>query len=189
MRKLRHEEIPRIDPGKIGTVDKHPIRAVLDNVRSIHNVGSIFRSSDAARIEHLHLTGYTGTPDNPSIHKTSLGAEESVPWSHDGDISHVLVQLRRSGYRIAVVEITDQPTFVDELTVDDFPLAIVLGNEVDGVSADVVAEADIALEIPQFGIKQSLNVAVAYGVIAMDLVRRYRLVSGLPVTERPAAEI
>lgn len=189
MRKLRHEEIPRIDPDKIGTVDKHPIRAVLDNVRSIHNVGSIFRSSDAARIEHLYLTGYTGTPDNPSIHKTSLGAEKSVPWSHDGDISHVLTQLRRSGYRIAVVEITDQPTFVDELTVDDFPLAIVLGNEVDGVSADVVAEADIALEIPQFGIKQSLNVAVAYGVITMDLVRRYRLVSGLPVTERPAAEI
>lgn len=88
-----------------------------------------------------------------------------------------------------MVEITDRPTFVDELVVDDFPLAIVLGNEVDGVSADVVAEADIALEIPQFGIKQSLNVAVAYGVIAMDLVRRYRLISGLPVTERPAAEI
>ena len=189
MRKLRHEEIPRVDPAKIGSLTKHPIRAVLENVRSIHNVGSIFRSSDAARIDHLHLTGYTGTPDNLAIHKTSLGAEVSVAWSHDHDIADVLARLKASGHRIAVLEITDQPTFVDDLTADDFPLAVVLGNEVEGVSAEVVAQADIALEIPQYGVKQSLNVAVAYGIIVMDLVRRYRMVSGLPLTDRPAAEI
>lgn len=174
MRKLRHDEIPRPDPLEVELLRKHPISVVLDNVRSIHNVGSIFRTSDAALVEHLHITGITGTPDHPGVHKTALGAQDTVRWSYEADPVSVASRLRAEGYTIAVLEITSQPTSASHLNSTQFPLCLIVGNEVHGVSEGLIDLADIAIEIPQFGAKQSLNVSVAYGIAVFDLVRRFR---------------
>ncbi|MEM1125358.1 MAG: TrmH family RNA methyltransferase [Bacteroidota bacterium] len=178
MRKLRHHEIPRPDPTAVAALLRHPIHVVVDNVRSIYNVGSIFRTSDAARIAQLHLTGITGTPDHRKLHKTALGAQDTVPWTHERDGAVVLQDLRAAGCTVAVLELTDTPTRIHTLTPAQFPLALVVGNEVGGVSDRFVDEADLALEIPQYGAKQSLNVAVAYGIAIFDLVRHYRQLTG-----------
>lgn len=182
MRKLHHDEIPRPDPPRLAVLPKHPIRVLANNIRSIHNVGSIFRTSDAARIEHLHLSGFSGTPEHRGVHKAALGAQEVVPWSYDPSAMSVLRDLRTQGYRMAVLEITDQPTPIEALSLEAFPLVLVLGNEVTGVDDEIVAEADYAVEVPQYGMKQSLNVSVAYGIAVFDLVRHYRHLSGLPLT-------
>jgi tRNA G18 (ribose-2'-O)-methylase SpoU len=177
MRKLKHHEIPRPDPSAAVTLPKHPISVVLDNVRSLYNVGSIFRTSDAAGVEHLYLTGITGTPENPALHKTALGAQDTVAWTYEKSASTVLNKLRADGYTLAVLEITDSPTDVSALEATHFPLCLIVGNEVSGVSDDLVSMADLAIEIPQFGAKHSLNVAVAYGVALFDLIRVYERVS------------
>jgi len=181
MRKLKHHEIPRPDPREVAMLQKHPISVVLDNIRSLYNVGSIFRTSDAAGIEHLYLTGITGTPDNPALHKTALGAQDTVPWTYRKSASAVLEELRARGYTLAVLEITDSPTDVFSLDATHFPLCLVVGNEVNGVSDELVEMADLAIEIPQFGTKHSLNVAVAYGIALFDLIRVYeRVCTGTP---------
>lgn len=182
MRKLQHDEIPRPDPSALAELPKHPITVVVDSVRSIHNVGSIFRTSDAARVERIVLTGICGTPDNPALHKTALGAQDTVAWTYRRDPVAVVRALRDEGYTVAVLEITDTPAHADDLVLGHFPLCLVVGNELDGVSEAVVDVADLALEIPQFGAKHSLNVAVAYGVAVFDLVRVYRSRAGLPRT-------
>lgn len=174
MRKLRHEEIPRASRAEILALPPHPITVIVDGVRSLYNVGALFRTADAARLERLILTGITGTPEHRGLHKTALGSQESVPWSHEADAVAVARRLRASGYTLAVLEITDAPTPTSHLRLDHFPLVLVVGNEVDGVQDALVALADLALEIPQFGTKQSLNVAVAFGIAAFDLVRHYR---------------
>lgn len=179
MRKLRHEEIPRPDPAAVALLPKHPISVVVDNVRSIHNVGSIFRSSDAAFIEHLYLTGISGTPENPAIRKTALGAQDTVGWTYAGEPAEVIGRLKSEGYTIGALEITNRPTFADEILAAQFPLCLIVGNEVHGVSDALMEAADLAIEIPQFGAKQSLNVSVAYGIAIFDLVRRYRKLEGL----------
>lgn len=178
MRKLRHEEIPRPDPSAVATLPKHPICVLVDNVRSIHNVGSIFRTSDAARIEEVIVTGISGTPDNPALHKTALGAQDTVAWSYRRDALEAALAMRARGYTLAVLEITDAPSYIDDVGPAHFPLCLIVGNEVDGVSDRLVEAADLALEIPQFGAKQSLNVSVAYGIAVFDLVRRYRRLGG-----------
>ena len=184
MRKLRHEEIPRPDPAQVASLRKHPISVVVDNVRSIHNVGSIFRTSDAARIEEVILTGISGTPENRGLHKTALGAQDTVSWSYLRDPVEAARALRARGYTLAVLEITDTPSYIDDVRAEHFPLGLIVGNEVDGVSEALVALADLALEIPQFGAKQSLNVSVAYGIAVFDLVRRYRRLGGGGAVER-----
>lgn len=179
MRKLTHDEIPRPDPHTLQSLPRHPIHVVAHNIRSIHNVGSIFRTSDAARIQHLHLTGFSGTPEHHRLHKAALGAQDVVPWSYEPSVAAVVDRLREDGARIGVLEITDAPTAVDSLTEADFPLVLVLGNEVDGVPDELVAQADFAVEIPQFGMKQSLNVSVAFGIAIFDLVRHYRSLTAI----------
>ena len=173
MRKLQHDEIPRPTPGVLAALPRHPVAAVLADVRSIHNVGAMFRTADATRLAHLYLTGFTGTPDHRQLHKTALGAQETVPWSYHAEAEALLDGLRADGYRLAAVEITDRPTPVEALAAPDFPLAFVVGNEVEGVPEALLRHCDLALELPQYGAKQSLNVSVAFGVIAYDLVRRY----------------
>ncbi len=180
MRKLKHHQIPRPDPEALAALPRHPVSVLVDNVRSIYNVGSMFRTSDAARIEHLYLTGITGTPEHRKLHKTALGAQDTVPWSHHEDPHPVLQRLRAEGCTVAVLEITDAPTRTQEVSDDDFPLCLVVGNELHGVSDAIVEEADLALEIDQFGSKQSLNVSVAYGIAVFDLVRRYRKLTAAP---------
>jgi tRNA G18 (ribose-2'-O)-methylase SpoU len=174
MRKLKREEMARPSPEELADLPRHPVAAVLENIRSIHNVGSIFRTADAARLEHLVLAGITGTPDHRKLRKTSLGAEETVPWRHEDDPVRAVRRRRAEGCTIAALEITDAPTSPDELTLESFPLCLLLGNELEGVSEALLQEADHAISIPQFGRKQSLNVSVAFGIAAFDLVRHYR---------------
>ena len=179
MRKLRHEEIPRPDPERLDSLRKHPICLLVDNVRSIYNVGALFRTSDAALIEKIYLTGITGTPENRGLHKTALGAQDTVAWDYAEDGVQVVDELKEKGYTIGVLEITTRPTYTTEVDECVFPLCLVLGNELHGVNPAIVRKADLALEIPQYGVKQSLNVAVAYGIAVFDLVRAYRRLVGL----------
>ena len=152
----------------------HKITLVLENIRSAENVGSIFRTADAFRIEKLILLGITPTPDNSRLHRSALGAQDLVPWESAQDLEAVLKEFGSRGYTIAALEITDQPKSAKSLVSNDFPVCIVIGNEVDGVSELALSHCDIALEIEQFGFKQSLNVAVATGICCKDLVERIR---------------
>ena len=174
MRKLRHEEIPRPGPDELKTLKRHPVVVVVDNVRSLYNVGSIFRTSDAALVGPLHLTGFTGTPENRGLHKTALGAQDTVPWSYERDPVPLLGRLKESGYTLAALEITNTPMEPSALETGAFPLCLLIGNELTGVRNELLTMSDLALEIPQYGAKQSLNVAVAYGIAIFDIVRRYR---------------
>jgi len=149
-----------------------PICAVLDNIRSLYNVGSIFRSADAAGIERLYLCGITASPPHSSIRKTALGADERVPYEHHWNGTAVVTGLRMRGYRVASIE--TGPGSIDLFDwKPDFPLAVVFGNEVDGVSQPLADMSDVRVRIPMYGIKRSLNVATAAGVVFYELLRRH----------------
>lgn len=188
MRKLKHEEIPRPDPDHVDSLRKHPICVLVDNVRSIYNVGSIFRTSDAALIEKIYLSGISGTPENRGLHKTALGAQDTVSWEYVSDAVEVVRRLKEVGYTIGVLEITNRPTLTTDVDLNTFPLCLVVGNELHGVSDSLIRHADVALEIPQFGAKQSLNVSVAFGIAAFDLVRQFRSLSGFSSEFRDRSE-
>jgi len=179
MRKLAHLEIPRPSPAELSELSRHPIRVILNNIRSVYNVGSIFRTADAARIEHIYVTGYTATPDHRSVHKTALGAQDMVPWSYVKEPFEAIHACRADNFIIAALEITDTPTDTRQLTVEHFPLCMIVGNEVSGVDDTLVDRSDLALEIPQFGAKQSLNASVAFGIAIFDAVRTYRTLTPL----------
>ena len=174
MRKLRPEEIDRPSPDALDALPRHPLAVVLDSIRSAYNVGSIFRTADAARVAHIYVTGYTPTPAHRSVAKTALGAEHTVPWSQHDDPLPLLDRLHADGHTIAALEQTDAPTTIGAVTPQQFPLALVLGNEVEGVQQAILDRCDIALEIPQYGAKHSLNVSVAFGIAAFGLVERWR---------------
>lgn len=180
MRKLSWNEIRRPSADALASAPRHPVRVVAHNIRSIHNVGAFFRTSDAVRIEHLHLTGYTGTPEHPDLQKTALGAQDTVPWSQHDDVHALLDAREAAGDTIAVLEITDTPTRPADVEAAHFPLCLVLGNEVHGVDDAIVDRADLALELPQYGAKLSMNVSVAYGIAVYTLVRRARTLLGAP---------
>jgi tRNA G18 (ribose-2'-O)-methylase SpoU len=176
MRKLTHAEISRrrATLDTIGQVQRLPVTVVVDSVRSLYNIGSIFRTSDGVLLEKLILTGFTPTPPRKEIEKTALGATQSVPWEYVKEPREVIRRARESGIKTYCLEITDAATPYHSLRQSDFPLALVIGNEITGVSKEVIAECDGALEIPQLGIKQSLNVAVAYGIAIFELSRVWR---------------
>lgn len=179
MKKVGPDERARLSAEAYGSHPPHPICGVLDNIRSIYNVGSMFRTADAVRAEHLYLTGYTGTPEHSNMHKTALGAQDAVPWSeHDSPLGPVRT-LRERGYTIAALELTDDPTDLEDVTAEAFPLCLIVGNEVEGVRKELLREADLALELPQYGSKHSFNVSVAFGIACFHLVRRYRAARGL----------
>ena len=182
MRKLRHEEIQRVDPSEISSLPRHPVRVVVDNVRSLYNVGSIFRTSDAAGVERIYLTGYSGTPEHAGLHRTALGAQDAVAWEKHEQAEPLLREIRSAGYTLAALEITDTPRHVAELEEADFPLCLIVGNEVDGVSQHLLDLCQLAIEIPQYGMKQSLNVSVAYGVAVFGIVERFRALTGIRET-------
>jgi tRNA G18 (ribose-2'-O)-methylase SpoU len=171
LRKLDTFEIPRIPESGIGDMTRHPIRIVVENVRSAFNVGSILRTADALRVEHVHLIGFSPQGNHNGVNKSALGAQDSVPWSHEPDILPTLESLRGKGFTLAAVEITDTPRDPRRLQPGDFPIALVVGNEVSGVSEEALSSCDFALELPQFGVKHSLNVAVAIGVVGYDATR------------------
>lgn len=178
MRKLTHEEIPRADPSAISSLPRHPIHVILHDIRSIHNVGSMFRTADAAGVAHIYLTGYTGTPEHRALHKTALGAQDAVPWTHTLHVENVLDSLQTNAFTLAALEITDTPSNVADLQIDHFPICLVVGNEVEGVPQPVLDRCDLALEIPQYGVKQSLNVSVAFGIAVFGVLECHRRLVG-----------
>jgi tRNA G18 (ribose-2'-O)-methylase SpoU len=173
MHKLSHEEISRnrLKPVDLPGARRAPIFGLLDNVRSLYNVGSIFRTSDGALVSHLFLTGFTPSPPRKEIDKTALGATKTVPWSHHADPLEAVQTARQRGARICVLEHTSRSIPYFELSATDFPLCLVVGNELTGVSDHLIRAADIAIEIPMVGTKQSLNAAVAFGIALFDMVR------------------
>lgn len=175
MRKISNEELGRPSLEEFAQQDKVPITLVLDNLRSMHNVGSAFRTADAFAIEAIVLCGITAQPPHREIHKTALGATDSVSWCHEKEVTEACQQLKADGYQLLAVEQADESTMLEKFEVKaGEKYALVFGNEVFGVSDEVVAMADGCLEIPQFGTKHSLNVSVSTGVVLWELVRQLR---------------
>lgn len=165
-------ELGRMSVEGFRRAEKTPIRIVLDNVRSMHNVGSVFRTADAFLIEGIDLCGYTPRPPHRDIHKTALGATETVAWTSSDDAKSVVIRLQREGYEVWAVEQVKGSVMLHELDIGtDDRLAIVFGNEVDGVQEDVIALCKGCIEIPQLGMKHSLNISVAAGVVLWELCR------------------
>ncbi len=176
MRKLTHAEISsnRKKPEDMPGIVRNPIYAVCDNIRSIFNVGAMFRTSDGALIEKLYLTGYTPYPPRKEIEKVALGATETVPWEYRKSSLEAVQEIKSKGIRIAVLEITDSGRSVWDIEKSEFPMCIVVGNEITGVSGEVIEIADTSLEIPMLGMKQSLNVSVAYSIAIYEMLRVFK---------------
>lgn len=173
MRKLKVTEMGRLSVAEFRDSEKQPIVVVLDHVRSLYNVGSVFRSSDAFRIEGVFLCGITARPPHPEIHKTALGAEESVPWKYFERTEDAVSLLKEEGYTILAIEQCEGSTMLQDFERQpDRKYAIVLGNEVKGVQQQIVDSCDGCLEIPQFGTKHSLNVSVAAGIVLWHLSKK-----------------
>ncbi len=175
MRKLSYEEIfaQRYDLGAIEREGRFPIHVVAENIRSLNNVGSIFRTSDAARISGLYLTGFSGRPPRNEISKTALGAEKTVPWKYYNDTTEIVEKLMRESIPICIMEHTDESVTYCSANYP-FPVCLVIGNEVEGITEEVVQLADMAIEIPMYGIKHSLNVGVAYGTVLFHMLNRFK---------------
>ena len=166
MRKITNEELGRPTPEEYAAKEKLPVRVVLDNVRSAQNVGSFYRTGDAFAVEHVALCGITAVPPAREIHKTALGAELTVPWSYHASTAECVRQLRDEGYEVLAVEQVEGAAMLDAFCPEPGRrYALVFGNEVEGVAQEVVDLCHGALEIPQFGVKHSINVAVSGGVV------------------------
>lgn len=152
----------------------HPLVAVVPDVRSAHNVGSIFRTADAAGVTRVVLCGFSATPEHRGVAKTALGAQDSVPWTVVPDVHEALATLRAEGFTVAALERTPTAVSPEAVPRDAFPLALVVGNEVEGVAPDVLGAVDMVVGLPQYGTKASLNVSVAFGIAAYGLVARWR---------------
>ncbi|CAL2088709.1 RNA methyltransferase [Tenacibaculum sp. 190524A05c] len=175
MRKLRNNELGRISVDEFKEAEKTPIIVVLDNIRSLNNVGSVFRTSDAFLIEKIYLCGITATPPNKEIHKTALGATESVAWEYVEDTLTLIEKLKDEGVKVFAIEQADNSTKLNQLTVaKEEKYAIVFGNEVKGVQQEVVTASHNCIEIPQLGTKHSLNISVSCGVVLWDLFVKLR---------------
>lgn len=173
MRKLSMDELGRKTVEEFKEAEKLPVIAVLENVRSAYNVGSVLRTADAFLLAAVYTTGYTPHPPHKQIDKTALGAHESVHCEHFADASAAITQLRQQGYTVYAVEQTDNSTMLNDLIVDsNKKIAMVFGNEVSGVEAATIAICDGCVEIPQMGMKHSLNISVAAGVVLWELVRK-----------------
>jgi tRNA G18 (ribose-2'-O)-methylase SpoU len=166
MRKLKITELNRLSVEEFKQADKLPLVVVLDEVRSLHNIGSVFRTSDAFLVNCIYLCGITATPPHPEMHKTALGAEDTVNWIYKKHTLEAVEELHNEGYTILAIEQVEGSTMLGDLVLDkDKKYAIVMGNEVKGVEQDVVDISDGCIEIPQFGTKHSLNVSVAGGIV------------------------
>lgn len=167
------EELQRDSVEDFKNKQKNPLVLVLDNVRSLHNVGSAFRTADAFAVEKIYLCGITGTPPNKEIHKTALGATESVAWEHVSSTVEAVQALRQAGYTVWAIEQAEGSTSLTDLQITPAgKYAFVFGNEVFGVEDEVIKAANGVLEIPQFGTKHSLNVSVTVGVVVWDAVSK-----------------
>ena len=171
-RKLATHQLNRLTIYQYQQLEKKPIAIVLDNVRSLNNVGSIFRTSDGFGIEKIYLCGITGTPPHRDIHKTALGAENSMAWEHVESTVALCQQLKAEGYQLIAIEQAEGSVSLKDFKLQaDEKWAIIFGNEVDGVHNDVLALCDACVEIPQFGTKHSFNVSVCAGIILWELLK------------------
>ena len=173
MKKLKITEMNRLTMEEFKEEKKTPLVVVLDNVRSLHNVGSVFRTADAFLVEAVYLCGITSTPPHAEIHKTALGAENTVDWKHYEDTHVALEELKMKGYTVFAIEQAVGSTMLSDLKLDKTKkYAVVLGNEVKGVQQTVVDACDGCIEIPQFGTKHSLNVIVTGGIIIWEFFKK-----------------
>lgn len=174
MRKLKNSELGRLNVEDFKKSDKIPLIVVLDNIRSLNNIGSVFRTSDAFLIEKIYLCGITAQPPHKEIHKTALGATESVAWEYVEDTLALVKKLKEDNVIVASIEQAENSTMLQDFTIQpNQKYAIVMGNEVKGVQQEVVSATDYCIEIPQFGTKHSLNVSVSCGVVLWDLFKKF----------------
>lgn len=175
MRVKKITELNRLSVEEFKSEPKIPLIIVLDNVRSLNNIGSVFRTSDAFLVEAVYLCGITATPPNVEIHKTALGAENSVAWTYYSDTDDAVGELKKNGYTLCAVEQAQNSIMLDELQLDsEKKYAVVLGNEVKGVQQCVVNRCDCCVEIPQYGTKHSLNVSVAAGMVIWEFSKQLK---------------
>ena len=175
MRKLSMDELSRIGIDDFKNSAKTPILVVLDNIRSQNNIGSVFRTADAFRIEAIYLCGITATPPHREIHKTALGATDSVDWKYFQSTSEAINDLKNSGYAVYAVEQIEGSIKLNDINLnEDEQIALVFGNEINGVSDEILPLCDKAIEIPQIGTKHSLNMAVSAGIVLWEFFKKYQ---------------
>ncbi|HNW89129.1 MAG TPA: RNA methyltransferase [Bacteroidales bacterium] len=173
MRKTKNSELNRLSVEEFKVSEKNQIVVVLDNVRSMNNIGSVFRTCDAFRVAQLFLCGITATPPHRDIHKTALGATDSVCWNYFESTRQAVAGLKEQGYLIIAVEQTDTSISLDEYEPDKTKkIALIFGNEIDGIDDEVLELCDFCIEIPQFGTKHSINISVSAGIILWDIVTK-----------------
>jgi tRNA G18 (ribose-2'-O)-methylase SpoU len=173
-KKLKLWELQRVSEEDFKQQQKNPIVVVLDDIRSLNNIGSFFRTADAFNISKIYLCGITACPPNKDIHKTALGATETITWEYRNSTLEACEELKKEGFTLCSIEQTEKTTFlqnIHELSGDKF--ALVFGNEVNGVNQEVVNASDYVIEIPQFGTKHSLNVSVCAGVVMWEFCKKY----------------
>jgi tRNA G18 (ribose-2'-O)-methylase SpoU len=174
MRKLENSELERKSIADFKKSEKTPLILVLDDIRSLHNIGSVFRTADAFLIEKIILCGITATPPNKEIHKTALGATETVTWEHHDNVLDVIANLKKENVLTLAIEQVESAVFLQDFKVDkDKKYALVFGNEVYGVAQEAVALCDGCIEIPQLGTKHSLNISVSAGIVVWDLFKQF----------------
>lgn len=173
MRKLENSELDRKSVSDFKQAQKTPVIIILDDIRSLHNIGSVFRTADAFLIEKIYLCGITATPPNKEIHKTALGATETVAWEHQDNVLEVIEKLQRDNIAVFAIEQVENAVFLPDFKVQkDKKYALVFGNEVFGVSQNAIAICDGCIEIPQLGTKHSLNISVSAGIVVWDLFKQ-----------------
>jgi 23S rRNA (guanosine2251-2'-O)-methyltransferase len=174
MRKLSMDELGRKTTEEFKSASKIPLVLVLDNVRSMNNIGSVFRTADAFLLQGIYLCGVTATPPHREIQKTALGATESVNWKHYPTTIDAVNDLKKDGFTVYAVEQAENSTMLDRLNLTDKRIALVFGNEVSGVEQSVINACSVCIEIPQYGTKHSINLAVSVGIVVWEVVRKIK---------------
>lgn len=176
MRKLKNSELDRLSINAFKDAKKTPIIIILDNIRSLNNIGSVFRTSDAFLIEKIYLCGITATPPNKDIHKTALGSTDTVDWEYAKNTIDLIEKLKAEKVKICSIEQAENATMLNDFkTEPNTTYALVFGNEVKGVAQNVVSASDVVIEIPQFGTKHSLNISVSCGVVVWDVFSKLKV--------------
>ncbi|TRW26585.1 RNA methyltransferase [Flavobacterium zepuense] len=173
MRKITNSELNRKNPEEFKEAEKTPIIIILDDVRSLHNIGSVFRTADAFLIEKIYLCGITATPPNKEIHKTALGATETVAWEYQKEVTEVIKSLKNQDIAVLAIEQVENSVLLQDFEpTEGKKLALVFGNEVKGVAQEAIDLCDGTIEIPQLGTKHSLNISVSVGIVVWDLFKK-----------------
>ncbi len=174
MRKLLNEELDRLSVAEFKQTEKTPLIIILDDVRSLNNIGSVFRTSDAFLIEKIHLCGITATPPNKEINKTALGATETVDWEYSENIIQLIENLQQQSVMVYAIEQVENAIYLQDFTLpENKKVALIFGNEVKGVSQEAIKKCDGCIEIPQLGTKHSLNISVSAGIVIWDLFKKF----------------